>query len=195
MTVKYYRGERVYFRPLELADVDRLVAWFNDEENWATLGRFNPVNRLREREYIEGLYKSPADVTLGVVAQDDDALVGCVGLHGICPQARRATFGIVIGDRARQGQGLGSEATRLAVRYGFEELNLNRIELSVFAHNERALRVYRGAGFVQEGRQRQAFYRNGRYHDVLLFAILRADHTRVQTDDEEAYARLSSMMT
>ena len=139
MKVQYFRGERIYFRPLEVSDVDRLVVWLNDEDNWATLGRSNPINRLRERAFVEGLYQTPTDVTLGIAAQEGDALIGCCGLHGICPQARRATFGLLIGDRAQQGLGLGSEATQLAVRYGFEELNLNRIELSVFAQNERGI--------------------------------------------------------
>jgi len=195
MKVKYYAGERIYFRPLEVGDVDHLVRWLNDERNWSTLGRSNPINRLREREYIEELYKSSSDVALGIALQETDALIGCVGFHAICPQARRATFGVLIGDCEVQGSGFGSEATQLAVRYGFEELNLNRIELSVFAHNERGVRAYRRAGFVEEGRQRQAFYRNGQYQDVLLFGLLRGDWDHQQSDDSDAYARLASMTT
>jgi RimJ/RimL family protein N-acetyltransferase len=194
MKVKHYRAERIYLRPLELTDVDELAVWLNDDDNWATLGRSNPINRLREREYVEGLRKSSTDVALGIVAQEDDALIGCCGLHA-CPQSRRATLGTLIGDPGRQGLDCGSEATGLAVRYGFEELDLNRIELSVFAHNERCLRAYRNAGFVQEGRQRQAFYRNGKYHDVLLFGIVRSDWERMQDDEADVFARLSSMST
>ncbi|MCB9850705.1 MAG: GNAT family N-acetyltransferase [Phycisphaerales bacterium] len=195
MSVKYYSGDNIYFRPLEVADVDALVTWLNDEDNWSTLGRSNPINRLREREYVEGLYKSPTDVSLGIVTQEGDALIGCFGLHQACAQSRRATFGLLIGDRKRQGAGFGTEATKLAVRYGFEEMNLNRIELSVFSHNERGVRAYRRAGFVQEGCQRQAFYRNGNYHDVLLFGMLRRDWERLENDDADAYARLASMTT
>jgi RimJ/RimL family protein N-acetyltransferase len=195
MNVKYYHGERIYFRPLELSDGDRLVVWLNDERNWSTLGRSNPINRLRERDYLENLYKSPLDIALGIVRQEDDALIGCVGLHAVCAQARRATFGLLIGDPRNQGQGYGAEATRLAVRYGFEEMNLHRIELAVFAGNGAGVRAYRRAGFVEEGRQRQAYYRNGRYHDVLLYGLLRSDWERAASDDADGYARLASMTT
>jgi RimJ/RimL family protein N-acetyltransferase len=61
------------------------------------------------------------------------------------------------------------------VRYGFRVLNLNRIELTVYAGNEPAIRAYRRAGFVQEGRARQVFYRNGVYEDALRFGILRSE--------------------
>lgn len=195
MKVQYFRGERIYFRPLELSDVDRLVTWLNDEDNWATLERSNPIARVRAQEFVEGSSRTATDVTLGIAAQEGDALIGCCGLHGMDPQSRRATFGLLIGDRAQQGVGLGTEATRLAVRYGFEELNLNRIELAVFASNERGIRAYRNVGFFQEGRLRQAAYRNGKYHDVLQFGMLRSDWERLNSDDADAFARLASMTT
>ena len=89
------------------------------------------------------------------------------------PNDRKAEFGINLGDVAYQNKGFGTEAARLAIRFGFEELNLNRIGLSVFANNTRAIRCYQKAGFVQEGCLRQAFYRSGQFHDEYRFAILR----------------------
>jgi RimJ/RimL family protein N-acetyltransferase len=62
---------------------------------------------------------------------------------------------------------------RLLVKHGFETLNLNRIYLQVFANNPRAIRAYEKAGFIHEGRKRQAEFRDGQYIDVLLMSILR----------------------
>ena len=194
MSVRYYNGQRIYFRPIELTDCAKFVEWFNDPDNWRTLARSNPINQLREKEFIEGLYKSNTDVAFGIVLSVDDSFIGCCGLHGISPQARSASFGILIGEMRYQGLGFGGETISLALRYGFEELNLNRIELDVFAGNERGLRAYRRAGFVQEGRRRQAFYRNGRYHDVIHMAVLREDWADAVSETENE-ARLSSMTT
>ncbi|MPN59392.1 Spermidine N(1)-acetyltransferase [bioreactor metagenome] len=62
------------------------------------------------------------------------------------------------------------------MRYGFEALNLNRIQLEVFDFNPRALAVYRKTGFVLEGTSREAFYFNGRPVDVHQMAILRREY-------------------
>jgi len=73
------------------------------------------------------------------------------------------------------GRGFGTDATRLAVRYGFREMGLHRIELHVLAYNERALAAYQRVGFVVEGRRRDAVFHDGRWHDEVLMAVLRSD--------------------
>ena len=173
MKTAFYQGDLIYLRPLELPDAARVVTWLNDPDNWKTLAIARPVNRLREKEFIEGLYRSDTGTVLGIVINKGDRLIGTCGLHSISPVHRTAEFGIVIGDRRYQGLGFGTTATRLMLKYGFEELNLNRIELAVCADNERGIRAYRKAGFVLEGRARQALHRQGRYHDLLRFAVLR----------------------
>ncbi|HUU82615.1 MAG TPA: GNAT family protein [Phycisphaerae bacterium] len=185
MCIRYYQGERLYLRPVELADEPLLRRWVNDPANWKTLGRFLPVSEQREREFIEGLYKSAEDLVLGIVARQEDRLIGVGGLSRIHAANRSATFGILIGDPGSQSRGFGTEATRLMLRYGFGELNLNRIALTVFADHQRAIRAYRRAGFVEEGRLRQACYRNGRYHDELCFAILRSEWERQEVTEDE----------
>jgi RimJ/RimL family protein N-acetyltransferase len=65
--------------------------------------------------------------------------------------------------------GIGTEATRLTVQYGIETLGLHRIELSVYAFNPRANRVYEKVGFVVVGISRHALKFDGedwRNHDV-----------------------------
>ena len=177
MNVVYYEGDRIYFRPIELEDEAMLRQWINDPRVWCTLSHRHPLNAVREREWIENLGKSTTDYVFGIVVRDGDRLIGTTGLHGIRPAARCASFGIMIGDVEAQNQGYGTEAVRLTVRYGFEELNLNRIALSVFDMNDRARRVYEKAGFVLEGRFRQDFYRQGQYLDVLRYALLRTEWT------------------
>ena len=175
MNVRYYEGERIYFRPIELADEPTLRLWRNDPEIWATLLYIQPMNELREREWIEKLYKETHDVGLAICIKDGHRLIGGCGIHKVEPVHRRAEFGILIGDREYQDQGYGTEATRLMVRYGFEEMNLNRIGLSVFADNLRGIRLYKKVGFVREGCVRQAYFRNGSYHDELLYGLLRSE--------------------
>ena len=52
-------------------------------------------------------------------------------------------------------------------------LNLNNITLGVLAFNKHAIRAYEKAGFVHEGRMRQAVFKHGSYNDVLFMSVLR----------------------
>jgi RimJ/RimL family protein N-acetyltransferase len=85
----------------------------------------------------------------------------------------------MIGDKTYWTQGYGTEAVRLLIKHGFNSLNLNRIFLRVFENNPRAIRAYEKAGFVHEGRERQAEFRDGRYIDVLLMSILKDEFSQV----------------
>lgn len=174
--IVFYEGDRIYFRPIESGDEALLRQYMNNPANWRTLGHRGPINTQREREWIDSLGKTPGAYIFGIVTRDDDRLIGTVGLHGVDPVSRKAVLGICIGDVAAQNRGHGTEATRLVVRYGFEELNLNRIELEVLASNPRAIMAYQRAGFVHEGCLRQAVYRGGEYVDLYVFSILREEY-------------------
>ncbi len=186
VTIKYYNGERLYFRPLEPGDEEPLRRWRNDPEIWRTLDRGYPVNEFREREYIEKLYKSTEDVALGIVVKEQHRLIGATGLRGMTGANRRASFGILIGDKEYQSHGFGTEATRLILRLAFEEYNLNRVELSVLADNTAAIRAYERAGFVREGVFRESYFRGGRYVDALQYAILRSEWLRAELEPAES---------
>jgi RimJ/RimL family protein N-acetyltransferase len=165
-------GERVYLRPVELEDVDRFVRWFNDPEVRATLSNSFPLSRLREREFVESLYKEHSDVVLAIAVREGNAHIGVAGLHRIGLPNRNATFGIAIGEKACWDKGYGTEATRLMLDYGFRTLNLHRVTLWVYDTNPRAIHVYQKVGFREEGRKRESEYRDGKYRDDVLMGIL-----------------------
>ena len=102
-----------------------------------------------------------------------DRLIGNCGLFGFDWKNRFAEFGILIGEKDAWGHGYGTDAARLILRFGFDELNLNRVWLRVYDFNPRAGRAYKKAGYVQEGIYRQALYREGAYHDIHVMSVLR----------------------
>ena len=131
--IVYYEGLRIYFRPVEVEDEPALRRWINDPSIWRGLPLRGPINANREREWIESQSGSTSDHIFGIVVRDGDRLIGTIGLRGIDPVARSATLGIAIGDRTFHSKGYGTEAVRLLLRYAFDELNLNRVALAVFA--------------------------------------------------------------
>ncbi|MBI5369516.1 MAG: GNAT family N-acetyltransferase [Planctomycetes bacterium] len=181
-------GERVYLRPIELEDVPRLARWVNDPEVHEGLSVLYPKNLERERAWVEGLYQRPEEVVFLIVAREGEVPIGSCGLHQIQLANRKAVFGILIGEKAYWNQGYGSEALHLIAEYGFNSLNLHRIELSVYEYNARAIRCYQKAGFREEGRKREGRFWNGRYWDVLEMGIL-AREFRQQEGERRAESR------
>jgi RimJ/RimL family protein N-acetyltransferase len=107
----------------------------------------------------------------------DGVHIGNCGLFHVEAENRSAELGIGIGESAYRSRGYGTDAVRAIVRFAFDEMNLNRVELGVFAYNERAIACYRKCGFVEEGRRRQARYARGAYYDVVVMGVLRGELT------------------
>lgn len=100
------------------------------------------------------------------------AMVGTCGLYTHRDIYRSWEFRILIFDPQAIGKGIGTEATKLTVDYGFKRLNAHRIWLGVNAENEGAVRCYQKAGFKQEGILRDDIFVFGRYVNAYRMAIL-----------------------
>jgi [ribosomal protein S5]-alanine N-acetyltransferase len=174
----FAEGSLVVLRPLERTDLnDRYLSWLNDPEvtRYTETGIF-PSTAEDLENYYRGITSSKSDVMLAVVDKKSGQHIGNVKLGPIHWVHRRATFGILIGEKEFWGKGVGLEATRLMVEYGFNRLNLHRIELGVFADHEAAVRCYKKAGFKVEGRMRESLFREGHYKDGLRMGLLRSDY-------------------
>jgi RimJ/RimL family protein N-acetyltransferase len=90
-----------------------------------------------------------------------------------------------VGEREYWGRGYGTEAMRLVLQFAFQELNLHRVSLGVFAYNERAIRSYEKAGFRIEGRLRQGIHRVNQRWDEVVMGILRSEWETAQKDPPE----------
>jgi putative acetyltransferase len=69
-------------------------------------------------------------------------------------------------------KGIGSALIARSIEWARSTAVVKRLELHVFAENERAIRVYQKHGFEVEGRMRRGIFREGRYHDELVMGLL-----------------------
>lgn len=179
-------GPTVYLRPLEREDAPQLAGYLNSPPVRRTLALYRPMSVGQEGAFLESLASNETDVVLGVVLRDADVLLGVTGLHRMDFRSRYAEFGIFIGEPSEWGKGLGTEATRLMLDYGFGTLNLNKVWLQVYGHHAAAQRAYEKAGFRREGVQREQYFVDGRYVDAILMGILRAEWTPLLPELAEA---------
>ena len=169
-------GERIYLRPLEPAQDNHLYStWMNDEEIRQYFSIY-PTSDTRDKERLELLYKDGKHIIFGVALKSDNQLIELVGLKDINYINQTAEFYVIIGDRTIQGKGYGTEATRLMFRYGFMELNLNRIQTQDMEGNIGGWRADEKAGMKYEGTLRQVILRFGKYSDVRVYSILRSEY-------------------
>ncbi len=170
------KGEKCILRPLKLEDAKTLSEIANEIQVRDYLSNVFPYTDVRIEEFIKRLssQKVPTDIVLGI--EVDGVLVGTTGIHRINWTSRNGYFGIAIYRKEYWNRGIGTEATRLMLKYAFEYLNLHKILLEVYEYNERAIRVYEKVGFRVEGGLRKNHYWKGRYYDVIVMGILQEEY-------------------
>ncbi len=177
--VKFLEGKTIYLRPLDMDDLETFYVWFNNPDLRQYLMLPYPITKAGEKDFLEKMMMDDNNVVLSIITKKDEKLIGNIGLHQInIPVNRvskRAMLGIAIGDLEEASKGFGTEAIKLMIDYGFNSLNLHRIELTVFDFNKRAFKAYQKIGFKEEGTKREALYIKGKYHDLIMMAILKRE--------------------
>lgn len=170
-------GDHTYLRPLRETDLADLERWWADPavsvlQNSTV--RPQPDGPAADKFRAWSLNADSSGVGFSIATRSDDRLIGHVVLYGATVAARGATLAIILGPDS-VGQGFGTDALRLIVRYGFHELGLHRIGLQVWSYNSRALSAYRKVGFVEEGRRREVVFHQGRFYDEVLMGLLASE--------------------
>ena len=163
----------IHLRPWTLADLDSLVHHANNPRiaGWLTNVFPHPYHAADGRAFIQRIDQDQPRRVFAI----DRAGEG-IGSVGIFPKddifCKNAEIGYWLGE-AYWGQGIMVEAVKLIVAYGWATFDLHRIYARPFGENRGSIRVLEKAGFVQEAHLREAIWKGGRYHDELIFSLLR----------------------
>ncbi len=168
-------GEKTYLRSVAEEDAEFISGGENNPLVRETLFIGLPTEISKIRSKIQNWIQSLESIVFIVMDKATDKPVGQSAFYRIDYLSRAAVFYLAILDPKAWGRGFGTEATRMMVDYAFETLNLNRIQLHVFAGNRPAIAIYQKVGFVQEGLLRQAMFHNNEYCDFWVMGILKSD--------------------
>ena len=171
----HLHGERVTLRDYRTDDIDGIRAWANDMDTVRYLSAryWMPQSHADAADFVDHAMRAGTNGAFFVIAaRDTGEYLGQIDLFSINWRVRSAEMAIVMGRAGLRGQGLGTEAIGLMLRYAFTMLGLERVELEVASQNERAIRCYLRAGFQVEGVKRHAFLVDGKYADLTVMAVL-----------------------
>jgi RimJ/RimL family protein N-acetyltransferase len=173
----------LWLRPFQLSDCERLATIINDREiaaNTCTIEYPYPEGAAEKwigsqpQLWLEG----KASV-FAICHRETKELMGAIGLQ-IDPDHQQGVLGYWIAAAYRK-QGFATEAARLIVEFGFDNLALHKIYASFYARNPASGKVMEKIGMKQEGYFRGHYRKWGVFEDIVYFGILAADWRRSKT--------------
>ncbi|RLQ82414.1 GNAT family protein [Planomicrobium sp. Y74] len=172
-------GKLCYLRILTADDAEEMVQLLlRNREYWAI---FEPQHRdsyftpAVQREKIrESIYQAREnrEYSFGIFELHTHKLIGHISMYSI---KRLPFLSALVGysiDESYTGRGIATEAVRLIVAFGFEKIQLHRIEAYVSPQNTGSVRVLEKAGFMNEGLLKEFLHINGVWEDHYHYAIL-----------------------
>lgn len=181
---------KIRLRELSRIDLVRLNEWRNNSKVIENLGTNFRIIGFEVDDIWFDSYLKQRDTQIRVSILVDDIYIGNVNLLGIDSINRSCEFSILIGDENYQGKGVGKIASAWIIHHAFNNLNLNRVWLSVLEENVRARKLYDSLGFVEEGLLREVLHKNGRYVNLSVMSILRSEFTSVPRSNPNLYVEV-----
>jgi [ribosomal protein S5]-alanine N-acetyltransferase len=168
-------SENIYLRLLTLSDVnENYLSWLQDDEVMAGIATTGyTLDNLKA--YVESRIQNPSTVFLAICDRESNKHIGNVKLDFYDEKANVSELGLLIGDKNYWGKGIGFEACRLIMTYGFNEKKLRKIYLAVYENNPLAKKLYEKLGFVLEGTLRKHVAVKGQYFDKYLMGIFKEE--------------------
>ncbi|MFE8700298.1 GNAT family N-acetyltransferase [Cytobacillus sp. FJAT-54145] len=175
LTNKLLSSKNIKLSHFSQEDLDTIQSWYGNEQ---TMRHFDaiPMKPKTEEEIKNWLSSTSKDTyRFAIRLNGTNELIGLAELDGILWSHRTSWVSILIGNEGHWGKGYGKEAMRCIINYAFNELNLFRLQLTVFSYNERAIPLYENLGFKKEGSYRQFLERDGVRYDMHLYGLLRTE--------------------
>ena len=169
---------RLFLKELSPEIMKEIFTYFSDKEAMLHLGLSSAEELETKRDnFQKGMttYRTSFK-TFVMVEKETGKAIGTCGFHNWFSQHSRSEMGYRITDDSTLRKGFMTEAVKALVKYGFEEMKLNRIEAFTGSGNTASIRILKGLGFVEEGTLRSHYCNNGKMEDSICFAMLHSEY-------------------
>lgn len=172
-----YVGKKVRLREYRKEDISMRLTYINDAEllNLLISDIPYPITQNEEEKWFESISALGDTYKFAIEKLEDNQFIGGCSINDVDWKNSVATVGIFIGDKSCWGNGYGTDALKTLISFIFMEMNVNKVKLTCYSFNDRAIKSYKKCGFIIEGVLRQEIYKGGIYHDKIIMGILRKD--------------------
>ena len=167
-------GNKIYLRSLHESDIEgNYPKWFDDPE----VCKYNdhvPFTKTKQDfiDYVKKVSESKNDYVFAICDVKNDKHVGNISLQKINHNYRNGELAIIIGERDYWGKGVGGEAWRLLMDFGFNVLKLHRLYCGTHEENLGMQKIALSCGMKEEGRLKHAIFKNNKYSDAILYSYI-----------------------
>lgn len=177
-TFPILRTQRLLLREITFRDTEAIFRIRGDYE----VTRHNigaayesAADARRLIEQIRKTYRTRAEVRWGItLLGGDNSVIGMCGFNNWHRIDQRGSIGYDLA-RAHWGRGIMREAVQAITDFGFERMDLNRLEADVGAGNTASIKLLTALGFQHEGTQRDYYYEESAFHDLQIYGLLRRE--------------------
>ena len=169
------KADKIYLRPITLNDVNATyLSWLHDNEvmqGIATSGY--TLDNLKA--YVEERLLNPKVAFFAICSCDTNEHIGNIKIDFHDSKANVSELGLLIGNKNYWGKGVGYEACKLAIMFGFNTMDLRKLYLAVYENNLNAKKLYEKIGFKLEGTLRKHVMADGKLCDKYLMGIFKEE--------------------
>lgn len=169
-----YNG-KIFLKPITAEDTENIIRWRNKESVRKNFLDQRPFTVQGHTNWLNNMVNTGKVVQFIIYDKIENIPVGSVFLRDIDYTNKKAEYGIFIGEDIARGKGIGTDAAKAIVSYGFSKLKLHKIFLRVLSENKGAIRSYQKAGFTQEAYLKDEVLISGEYRDIILMAIINSE--------------------
>ncbi|WP_430787242.1 GNAT family N-acetyltransferase [Virgibacillus flavescens] len=171
--------ERIILRKITMDDAQDLFEYASE----AVVSRYVPWeahNSIEDSraflEYITTAYEQNKKLTWAIELKTENKMIGTIDFVNWIPKHFKAEITYVLSHKY-WGRGLTQEAAKELLKYGFESMQLNRVEAPIMVGNIQSQRVLEKLGMKYEGLARESFVMNGEFLDLAMYSILKDEFT------------------
>jgi [ribosomal protein S5]-alanine N-acetyltransferase len=168
---------RLILRQVTQDDANSLLKYLSDKDvmKYVGLEPFKSIDdALDEISWYKSIFEKRTGIRWGITLKDQGEVIGSCGFLNLVPQHYRSEIGVELSGE-HWGKGIAGEAFEAVIRYGFEQMNLQRIEALIEPHNKQSQKLAEKQGFIREGLLRNYEFTCGKFDDLYMYSLLKQD--------------------
>ena len=168
---------RLILRQVTKDDANSLLKYLSDKEvmKYVGLEPFKSIDdALDEISWYKSIFEKRTGIRWGITLKEQGEVIGSCGFLNLVSQHYRSEIGVEL-SREHWGKGIASEAFEAVIRYGFEQMNLQRIEALIEPPNIQSQKLAEKQGFIREGLLRNYEFTCGKFDDLYMYSLLKQE--------------------